>query len=75
MVYRVELALEVGIFVLFPGLARVGVKLELFDLDGGITINASHGHEANSIMMGYPLNTHFLLPGRHQFKQTKNPSF
>ena len=41
-------------FVLFQGLARVDVSLELLDLEVGVTIKASPKCEAESLMMEYP---------------------
>ena len=56
-------------FVLFPGLPRVDVSLDLLGLEGGIIINGSPGPNAKSLMMGY---SHYFLWKSVHSKQTKN---
>ena len=43
-------------FVLYPGLARVDMSLELLGIVGDIIINISLGLEVEFLMMGYPLS-------------------
>ena len=54
-------------FVLYPGLARVDISLELLGVVGGIIINISLGLEVEFLMMGRPLS--FLQEGVHQLKK------
>ena len=60
---RVDLVYEVEMFFLFSVLVRVGTSLEIMDLKGGITINASCGLESKLLNDRKPT---FLPLERHQ---------
>ena len=52
--------------------AWVDITLELLDLEGVVTINASPDFEVNYLMIGYLLS--LLWESIHQFKQTSKLS-
>ena len=67
----IELAEEIGMFILFPGLTRVDVSLELLSSEGDATINAiPYIRDAKFLMTRYPFSFHW--EGVHSNKQTRN---